>query len=89
MLLPLVVALHTALGLETVGIETDKRGTIPVDGGFRTSAPGIFAIGDVIDGPMLAHKAEKEGVAVAESSLQVRQHRLWHRADRRHRPRGC
>ena len=54
------------LGLETVGIETDKRGTIPVDGGFRTSAPGIFAIGDVIDGPMLAHKAEKEGVAVAE-----------------------
>lgn len=54
------------LGLETVGVETDQRGTIPVDGGFQTQAARVYAIGDVIDGPMLAHKAEKEGVAVAE-----------------------
>ena len=54
------------LGLETVGIETDKRGRIPVDPHYRTRAEGVFAIGDVIAGPMLAHKAEDEGVAVAE-----------------------
>jgi len=53
------------LGLENVGIETD-RGFITVDENFRTSAPGIFAIGDVIPGPMLAHKAEHEGVVVAD-----------------------
>ena len=54
------------LGLETVGIATDERGRIPVDAHWRTSAPGVFAIGDVIPGPMLAHKAEDEGVACAE-----------------------
>jgi dihydrolipoamide dehydrogenase len=54
------------LGLDEVGVERDKQGRVVVDGSFRTSAPGVFAIGDVIDGPMLAHKAEKEGVAVAE-----------------------
>ena len=54
------------LGLETVGIELDERGRVPVNGAFQTSVPHIFAIGDVIDGPMLAHKAEEEGVAVAE-----------------------
>jgi dihydrolipoamide dehydrogenase len=54
------------LGLETLGIQLDNRGRIPVDKQFRTSAPGIYAIGDVIAGPMLAHKAEDEGVAVAE-----------------------
>ena len=54
------------LGLETVGIEPDKRGMIEVDDHFRTSADGIYAIGDVIRGPMLAHKAEEEGVALAE-----------------------
>ena len=54
------------LGLETVGIERDKRGRIPVDAHWRTTAPGIYAIGDVIPGPMLAHKAEDEGVACAE-----------------------
>ncbi len=53
------------LGLERIGIEPDKRGTIPVET-FRTSVTNIFAIGDVIGGPMLAHKAEEEGVAVAE-----------------------
>lgn len=54
------------LGLEAVGIETDKRGIIPVDDHFQTSVPGIYAIGDAIRGAMLAHKAEEEGVCVAE-----------------------
>lgn len=54
------------LGLENVGVETDKRGFIAVDDHFRTAAAGIYAIGDVIPGPMLAHKAEEEGVALAE-----------------------
>jgi dihydrolipoamide dehydrogenase len=54
------------LGLEAVGLTLDKRGRIPVDGHFATAVPGIYAIGDVIAGPMLAHKAEDEGVAVAE-----------------------
>jgi dihydrolipoamide dehydrogenase len=54
------------LGLETVQIELDKRGRIPVDAHFKTSAANVFAIGDVIAGPMLAHKAEEEGVACVE-----------------------
>jgi dihydrolipoamide dehydrogenase len=54
------------LGLETVGLNTDNHGRIEVDGNFRTGAAGIYAIGDVIKGPMLAHKAEDEGVCVAE-----------------------
>lgn len=55
------------IGLETVGIATDPRGFIPVDAQFRTAAPGIWAIGDCIPGPMLAHKAEEDGVACAEA----------------------
>ena len=59
---------HTeGLGLESVGIELNARKQIPVDGGFRTKVPSIFAIGDVIDGPMLAHKASEEGVAVMDA----------------------
>ena len=54
------------LGLETVGIDVDNRGRIPVNEHFKTSAPHVFAIGDVIAGPMLAHKAEEEGVACVE-----------------------
>src|ERR1700681_1608093 len=54
------------LGLETVGVQKDDRGRVIVDQHFATHAPGIYAIGDVIAGPMLAHKAEDEGVAVAE-----------------------
>jgi dihydrolipoyl dehydrogenase len=54
------------LGLETVGVQKDNRGRVIVDQHFATHAPGIYAIGDVIAGPMLAHKAEEEGVAVAE-----------------------
>jgi dihydrolipoamide dehydrogenase len=54
------------LGLAEAGIRCDKRGRIAVDKRYETSVPGIFAIGDVIAGPMLAHKAEDEGIAVAE-----------------------
>ena len=54
------------LGLKEAGVELDERGRVRTDGHFRTTAPGIYAIGDVIAGPMLAHKAEDEGVAVAE-----------------------
>ena len=54
------------LGLEVAGVACDARGFIRVDDRFRTGAEGIYAIGDVIGGAMLAHKAEEEGVAVAE-----------------------
>jgi dihydrolipoamide dehydrogenase len=54
------------LGCENLGIELDDKGRIAVDKSFRTSVSNIYAIGDVIKGPMLAHKAEEEGVAVAE-----------------------
>jgi dihydrolipoyl dehydrogenase len=54
------------LGLPEIGVKTDNRGRVIVDARFQTSVPGIYAIGDVIAGPMLAHKAEDEGVAVAE-----------------------
>ena len=54
------------LGLENAGLATDERGRIPVDAHLQTLVPGIYAIGDVIQGAMLAHKAEEEGVFVAE-----------------------
>jgi len=54
------------LGLETAGVKKDNRGRVIVDPHFRTNVAGIYAIGDVIAGPMLAHKAEDEGVAAAE-----------------------
>ncbi|MCB1109633.1 MAG: dihydrolipoyl dehydrogenase [Chlamydiia bacterium] len=54
------------LGLEALQITPDQRGFIPIDRNFRTSHPHIYAIGDIVDGPMLAHKASEEGVAVAE-----------------------
>ncbi len=54
------------LGLENVGLATDEKGRIPVDDHFRTEVASIHAIGDVIRGPMLAHKAEEEGVACVE-----------------------
>ena len=54
------------LGLDKIALVTDERGRIPVDAHFQTSIPGVYAIGDVIVGPMLAHKAEEEGVAVVE-----------------------
>ncbi len=54
------------LGLAELHVKTDNRGRIAVDEKFAASVPGIYAIGDVINGPMLAHKAEDEGIAVAE-----------------------
>jgi len=54
------------LGLTELGVEIDARGFVKVDRHFRTNVPGVYAIGDVIGGMMLAHKAEEEGVAIAE-----------------------
>ena len=54
------------LGLGNIGLATDERGFIPVDDHCRTKLPNVYAIGDVVRGPMLAHKAEDEGVLVAE-----------------------
>jgi dihydrolipoamide dehydrogenase len=53
-------------GLEEVGVRLDDQGRVEVDDGFRTSVDGIYAIGDLVRGPMLAHKAEDEGIALAE-----------------------
>jgi len=53
------------LGLDTLGVETTARGQVVTDARFQTSVPGIYAIGDLVAGPMLAHKAEDEGMAVA------------------------
>lgn len=66
---------HTEnLGLETLGITRTDRGFIQVDDRYQTNVPGIYAIGDVIPGPMLAHKAEEEGVAVMEIIAGQRPH---------------
>jgi dihydrolipoamide dehydrogenase len=54
------------LGLDAIGLELDERGRVPVDARFRTKVSGVYAIGDVIAGPMLAHKASEEGVACVE-----------------------
>jgi len=55
------------LALDKAGLATNARGQIDIDHSFKTSVPGIWAIGDVVPGPMLAHKAEDEGIAVAEN----------------------
>jgi dihydrolipoamide dehydrogenase len=54
------------LGLEEAGVQVDARGRVLVDERFETTVPGVYAIGDLIHGPMLAHKAEEDGVALAE-----------------------
>jgi len=54
------------LGLDTIGLAVNERGQLPVNDHFQTALPHIYAIGDVIPGPMLAHKASEEGVACAE-----------------------
>ena len=56
----------TGLNTEAVGLQLDERGAIVVDGDCKTNLPNVWAVGDVVRGPMLAHKAEEEGVAVAE-----------------------
>ncbi|UDL87547.1 dihydrolipoyl dehydrogenase [Mesorhizobium sp. PAMC28654] len=60
-------AYSDSLGLKEAGVEVDERGRVKTDGHLKTNVPGIYAIGDVIAGPMLAHKAEDEGVAAAET----------------------
>ena len=62
------------LGVENAGIVVDKRGAIGVDSHFATNVPGIYAIGDVIAGPMLAHKAEEEGIACVEHLVTGHSH---------------
>ena len=57
---------HDGLGLDTLGVQLTERGQIAVDDHWATNVPGIYAIGDAVPGPMLAHKAEDEGMAVAE-----------------------
>ncbi len=54
------------LGLKEAGVELDERGRVKTDGHYRTTVDGIYAVGDVIAGPMLAHKGEEEGIAIAE-----------------------
>ena len=60
------VANTIGLGAETIGLSLDERGAIVVDGDCKTNLANVWAVGDVVRGPMLAHKAEEEGVAVAE-----------------------
>ncbi len=62
------------LGLENAGVKKDDSGRIAVDGHLQTNVPGIYAIGDVVKGAMLAHKAEEEGVFVAESMAGQKPH---------------
>ncbi|MBX2872732.1 MAG: dihydrolipoyl dehydrogenase [Saprospiraceae bacterium] len=62
------------LGLDKVGIPTDEKGRVEVDAHLQTNVPGIYAIGDVIKGAMLAHKAEEEGVFVAETIAGQKPH---------------
>ena len=57
---------YEGLGLEAAGVELDERKRVKIDAHYATNVPGIYAIGDVVTGPMLAHKAEEEGVAMAE-----------------------
>lgn len=66
------------LGIEKVGITPDERGRIPVNHHLETVVPGIYAIGDVVAGPMLAHKAEEEGVLVAEVIAGQKPHIDYH-----------
>jgi dihydrolipoamide dehydrogenase len=66
------------LGLENAGLAPDEKGRIPVNEHLETAVPGIYAIGDVVKGAMLAHKAEEEGVFVAETILGQKPHIHYH-----------
>ena len=63
-----------ALGLEAAGIKLTERGLIEVDGALRTSVPGIYAIGDIVPGPALAHKASEEGIIAVEDAAGLGTH---------------
>jgi dihydrolipoamide dehydrogenase len=66
------------LGLEEAGVEFDERGLVQVDDALRTSRAGIYAIGDLVAGPALAHKASDEGIIAAEDSAGLRTHPIAH-----------
>ncbi len=66
----------SGLGVEEIGLLLDERGFIIVDQFCRTNLPNVFAVGDVVRGPMLAHKASEEGVAVAEMIMQIEKDRM-------------
>jgi len=68
----------TNLGLSAIGIQTDKLGRIPTNGKLQTTVQNIYAIGDVIEGPMLAHKGEEEGIAAVEIILGLPGHVNYH-----------
>jgi dihydrolipoamide dehydrogenase len=65
-----------ALGLAAAGVELDERGLVKVDGALRTTVPGVYAIGDLVPGPALAHKASDEGIIAAEDSAGLSTHPL-------------
>jgi dihydrolipoamide dehydrogenase len=67
-----------ALGFEQAGIELDERGLVKVDGAQRTSRAGVYAIGDIVPGPALAHKASDEGIIAAEDAAGLPTHPLSH-----------
>jgi dihydrolipoamide dehydrogenase len=63
-----------ALGLESAGVALDERGMVLVDGAMRTSVPGVYAIGDIVPGPALAHKASDEGIIAVENAAGLETH---------------
>jgi dihydrolipoamide dehydrogenase len=67
-----------ALGLAEAGVELEERGLVQVDGAMRTSRPGVYAIGDLVAGPALAHKASDEGIIAVEDSAGLQTHPLAH-----------
>jgi dihydrolipoamide dehydrogenase len=71
--------LSADLGLEAVGVATDAKGFVPVDGHFATNVPGVLAIGDLAGAPLLAHKASEEGIAAVEFAAGVARPALDHR----------
>jgi dihydrolipoamide dehydrogenase len=68
------VPLSQGIGLENLGIEVDKRGFVPVDSNYQTKVPGVYAVGDIIGGAMLAHKAMEEGIIVVERFSGIHSH---------------
>src|SRR3546814_19109043 len=76
------------LALEKAGLSTNKRGQIENDHDFATAIPGIWAIGDVVPGPLLAHQAEEEGIAGAENNGETETRRGGKEGGRRVRTRG-
>ena len=68
----------TNLNLSALGIQLDKQGRVPTNGKLQTTVENIYAIGDVIEGPMLAHKGEEEGIAAVEIMLGLPGHVNYH-----------